>query len=176
MDTMFQRQNPEFALGCERLAQRALEVDRETLISFEELHTITKLSRVQLYQAVRRVNRDLLQAKRLLVNRRGQGYVVAGTDLHMSHAHQRKLKAARQHSRGFVELRGLDTTSLSPAQQKQYQQQLAVLGTLSELSRKHTLKGIELAAKSLYYQREALHVQEDLQAQLQVMRQGLNPS
>lgn len=162
--------NPDFSAACERLTERALQVERGTLLTFAALEDLTGLTRLALYRAVIRVTPELLNAKRLLTNIYGEGYLLSDVQEHMDHADNRGKKGNRQHMRRWVEYQGLDLSRLTPDQKRQYDQKIAHIGLMAELSRKRTIQGIQHAVKSVSYQQQSLAIIENLQAQLASMK------
>jgi hypothetical protein len=163
--------NPDVILACERLAEHALRVEPGTLLSFADLYALTALEARALYAVVRRVNRDLLKANRLLVSRRREGYVVATPEQQMGHAQGRRRRGNRQYRWGHEELQAVEVAKLSAEQHQRYYVQLAQLATMVAMSRKRTLQGLAASTKAVQHSQAALQHIDAISVQLKTLRQ-----
>jgi hypothetical protein len=163
---------PETAHALERLHSLALARPIGTLIGYDELYALlgepaplTQLERILLRnrvsKLVHRLNRDLLQAKRLLRSEPNRGYVIATAEQHLAHARLRQRKGRRQFDRALQEYQGLDLRRLTPDQQQQAQFAIEQLGTLLALARRRSQAGLQAAAQSMREQQLlASHLEE----------------
>lgn len=158
--------NDDRARAIEALEAHVLRQPYGTLLRYADLRAVTGLMRPDIYGVVRRANRDLLKANRLLVNVIKIGYKLANAEEHLNHADHRRLKGRRQFLWSQEELTGLDRERLSPEQREAYDRLLTKISTLAHFAHKNTQIGIESSQRALNYQQQTL-------AQLKVMGEQL---
>lgn len=183
MPALVLTRSAESAARLERLQVRALSAELGTLLSYDELFDLAELrpnvanpievlkAKQTIYQMVRQVNRDLLAAKRLLVNRYRQGFLLAEAPAHLAHAKWRQRKGTRQYRQALDEFRGVDLTQLSPRDQADTTLRVSQLETLLAIARKRSAAGIRATEQSLSHQRAVAAQLEVMTQQLETMRQ-----
>jgi hypothetical protein len=153
---------PEQSQRLEALLHRVTSISLDTLLTFDELFTITGLrDKPPLYWLIIRANKELLPTKTMLVNERGLGYRKATAPDQMKHADGRRLRGTRQFRKAVTELVHVDRAQLTEHQLTALDHQVQLARMRYDTAIRKRLRAKELERQAVITQDQAFQQMAD---------------
>ena len=155
----------DFAINA--LIENAITSNPDQLFTYEELSNMTGgLTREQIYQLTRRVNRIIIPKKRMYINVRKNGYKIATAPEQLTHSDKRRVRSMRQTRWAIYQLNNIDVKNLSKEEKDKHTLLTAVLHNSLDCVRKRTISGLKNTQKAVMHQEAALNHIEIMKKQL----------
>lgn len=158
---------PEVEFAFNALVDNALSSTNNQVFSFNELQQIAGgITREQLYQMTRRVNKIIIPKKRMYLNVRNNGYKIATAKEQLDHSDKRRIRSMRQTKWAIGQLDNLKIENLTKEEKDRHTLLTTILHNSLDCARKRTLSGLKNSKKSVVHQEAALSYIEIMKNQL----------